>query len=72
MPRTKFQHVIFTAMMVPLMTYGITCYNVAMEAGKLSTQMFVDALPQLVVMAPIAFVLERALAVPSRRTVRAA
>ena len=31
MPKTKFQEVIFTIMMVFVMVYAMICYNIALE-----------------------------------------
>lgn len=58
MPKTKFQNVVFTAIMATVMVYGMIVYNVALETGGLTGQSFADALHEMPIMVPIAFVLE--------------
>ena len=58
MPKTKFQEVIFTIMMVFVMVYAMICYNIALNIGGLNTSVFLSAFHELVIMAPVAFVLD--------------
>jgi hypothetical protein len=58
MPKTKFQDVIYTAIMAIIMVYGMIVYNVALNTGGVSGQTFLLALHELPIMAPIAFILE--------------
>ena len=59
MPKTKFEDVIFTAIMAIVMVYGMIVYNVALNTGgTVSGFTFLAATHELVFMAPIAFVLE--------------
>ena len=59
MPKTKFEDVIFTAIMATVMVYGMIVYNVALNTGGVvSGFTFLAATHELVFMAPIAFVLE--------------
>lgn len=58
MPKNKFQEVIFTIMMVIVMVYAMICYNIALDKGGLTNQVFIMALKELVIMCPIAFILE--------------
>jgi hypothetical protein len=58
MPKTKFQDVVFTAIMAIIMVYGMIVYNVALNTGEVAGYTFVAALHELPIMAPIAFVLE--------------
>ncbi|MFV0528313.1 MAG: DUF2798 domain-containing protein [Lachnospiraceae bacterium] len=58
MPKTKFQNFVFTAIMAILMVYVIICYNISLNIGGMTTQVFLKAFSELVIMAPIAFVLE--------------
>lgn len=58
MPKTKFQNVIFTLMMVAIMVYAMICYNIALNIGGMTTKVFLLAFQELIIMAPIAFVLE--------------
>lgn len=58
MPKTKLENVVFTAIMATVMVYGMIVYNVALNMGGVSGEIFLAALHELPVMAPIAFVLE--------------
>jgi hypothetical protein len=58
MPKNKFQDVVFTAIMAIIMVYGMIVYNVALNTGGVTGSTFLAALHELVIMAPIAFVLE--------------
>lgn len=58
MPKTKFEEVVFTAIMATVMVYGMIVYNVALEMGGVYPETFAAALHELPIMAPIAFVLE--------------
>lgn len=58
MPKTKFQDVVYTAIMAIIMVYGMIVYNVALNTGGVTGMTFVMALHELYIMAPIAFVLE--------------
>jgi hypothetical protein len=58
MPKTKFQDVIYTAIMAIIMVYGMIVYNVALNTGGVSGVTFLLALHELPIMAPIAFILE--------------
>ena len=58
MPKTKFQEVIFTIMMVFVMVYAMICYNIALNIGGLNTSVFLSAFHEFVIMAPVAFILD--------------
>ena len=58
MPKTKFQNVIFTLMMAFLMVYAMICYNISLNIGEMSNQVFLMAFHEMVIMWPIAFILE--------------
>lgn len=58
MPKTKFQDVVYTAIMACVMVYGMIVYNVALATGEVTGATFVAALHELYIMWPIAFVLE--------------
>lgn len=58
MPKTKFQNVVFTLLMAFVMVYAMICYNVALNVGGMSNQVFAMAFHELIIMLPIAFVLE--------------
>ncbi len=58
MPKTKFQEVIFTIIMVFVMVYAMICYNIVLNTGSMSYYVFTAAFHELVIMAPIAFILD--------------
>ncbi len=58
MPQTKKQQILFGLIMAPLMVYGMIVYNIAIEFGGLTNEVFVISFYELIIMAPIAFLLE--------------
>ena len=58
MPKTKLQNVIFTLMMAFLMVYAMICYNISLNIGEMSNQVFLMAFHEMVIMWPVAFILE--------------
>ena len=54
MPKTKFQEIIFTIMMVFMMVYFMICYNIALNVGSMTNQVFLDAFHELVIMGYLA------------------
>ena len=58
MPKTKFQEVIFTILMVFVMVYAMICYNIALNKGGMTNEVFLLAFHELVLMGPIAFILD--------------
>ena len=58
MPKTKIQEIVFTVMMVIVMVYGMVVYNISLDMGGLTNQVFVIALGELWVMGIVAFLLE--------------
>lgn len=58
MPKTKFQEVIFTILMVFFMVYSMICYNISLNIGGMTNEVFLMAFHELVIMGPIAFVLD--------------
>ncbi len=58
MPKTKLQDLFFTILMVLVMVYAMICYNIALNVGGVQNFVFVSALSELKIMAPVAFVLE--------------
>lgn len=58
MPKTKFQDVVFTIIMVIVMVYAMVCYNISIAMGGLNNQVFLEALKELPIMGVIAFILE--------------
>lgn len=64
MPKTKFQDIIFTLIMVVVMVYALVVYNIALDRGGLTNEVFVMAFGELVVMGIAAFLLEMFIAGP--------
>ncbi len=58
MPKNKFQEVIFTIIMVFFMVYAMICYNIALNKGGMTNEVFLLAFHELVIMGPIAFILD--------------
>ena len=58
MPKTKLQDFIFTLMMAFVMVYAMVCYNIAMDMGGMTNQVFLLAFHEMPVMWPIAVILE--------------
>ena len=58
MPKTKLQEVVFTILMVFVMVYTMICYNIALNMGGMSNIVFLNAFHELVIMGPIAFILD--------------
>lgn len=58
MPKTKFEDAIYTITMATIMVYGMIVYNVALNTGGVSGQTFLLATHEMIIMVPVAFVLE--------------
>lgn len=58
MKKSKLHQVIFTVCMAFVMVYAMICYNIALNIGGMSNQVFVLAFHELVIMWPIAIILE--------------
>lgn len=58
MPKTKFQEIIFTILMVLVMVYAMICYNISLATGEFSSSVFPAAFHELIIMGPIAFLLD--------------
>lgn len=58
MPKNKFQNIIFTILMAAVMVYAMICYNIAIQKSGMCNQIFLLALHELIIMLPIAFILE--------------
>ena len=58
MPKNLFQEIVFTVMMVLVMVYAMICYNIALNIGGMTNEVFLLAFKELVIMGPIAFVLD--------------
>ena len=58
LPQNKIQDVFFTAYMAFAMVYAMICYNIALNVGGLKNFVFLAAFKEIVIMWPIAIVLE--------------
>ena len=58
MPKTKFQGIIFTMMMVFAMVFIMTVYNLAMETGGLQYAIFEEAIVAMWPAYIFAFIIE--------------
>jgi hypothetical protein len=58
MPKNKLEDVVLTAIMAIVMVYGMIVYNVALNTGVVDGTTFLAACHELIIMAPIAFILE--------------
>lgn len=62
MPQNKLQNVIFTIMMVIVMVYGMVVYNITLDKGALTNDVFFLALFELPIMSIVAFIIESLIA----------
>ena len=58
MPKNKLEEVIFTFIMATCMVYGMIVYNIALNTDVVRGITFAAATHELIIMMPIAFVLE--------------
>lgn len=58
MLQNKFQDVVFTIIMVFFMVYAMICYNISLSVGGMSNEVFLLAFKELVIMGPIAFIVD--------------
>ncbi len=58
MPKTKFQEVIFTILMAAVMVYGMVCYNVSLNVGDFTNDVFIKAFNEVPIMVVAAIALE--------------
>ena len=42
MPKTKFQDIIFTLIMVVVMVYALVVYNISLDRGGLTNEVFLS------------------------------
>ncbi len=64
MPKSFFQEIIFTIIMVFFMVYTMICYNIALAMHGMSNTIFVLAFKELLFMAPVAFIFDMIIAGP--------
>ena len=58
MPQTNLEKLVYGIMMVICMVYGMICYNIALSMGGLQNIVFLLSLKELIIMAPVAFIIE--------------
>lgn len=58
MPKTKLQNIIFTLIMAFVMVYAMVCYNIALDKGEMTNEIFLLAFHEIPIMWPIACILE--------------
>ncbi len=58
MPKSFWQELVFTVLMVFVMVYAMICYNIALNIGGMTNEVFALAFGELCIMGPIAFVLD--------------
>ena len=58
MPKTKLQNIIFTLIMAFVMVYAMVCYNIALDKGGMTNEIFLLAFHEVPIMWPIACILE--------------
>ncbi len=58
LPQSKLQDVFFTALMAFVMVYAMIVYNISLSVGGLQNFVFLAAFGEIIIMWPIAVVLE--------------
>lgn len=58
MPKTKLENFVFTVIMAFIMVYAMICYNISLNIGGMTDQVFLMAFGELRIMWPAAIVLE--------------
>ena len=58
MPQTNSEKLVYGIMMVICMVYGMICYNISLSMGGLQNIVFLLSLKELIIMAPVAFIIE--------------
>lgn len=64
MPKSLFQEIIFTIIMVFFMVYALICYNMTLAIGDFTNSVMLNAFKELVIMGPIAMLLDMLVAGP--------
>ena len=58
MPKTKFKTLFHTDYGFFIMVYAMICYNISLNKGQMSNEVFLLAFHEMVIMWPAAFILE--------------
>lgn len=61
MPKSFLQEVVFTVLMAFVMVYAMICYNIALNIGGMTNEVFLMAFSELIIMWPAAIVFDLAL-----------
>ena len=64
MPKSLFQEIIFTIIMVFFMVYALICYNMTLAIGDFTNAVMLGAFKELIIMGPIAILLDMLVAGP--------
>lgn len=64
MPKSLFQEIIFTIIMVFFMVYALICYNMTLAIGDFTNAVMLGAFKELIIMGPIAILLDMLMAGP--------
>ena len=52
MPKTRLQNIIFTLIMAFVMVYAMVCYNIALDKGGMTNEIFLLAFYEIPIMWP--------------------
>ena len=69
MPKNLFQVISFTLMMDAVMVYAMVVYNISLDRGGLTNEVFLMAFGELLIMGIAAFILEMFIAGPLVRKI---
>lgn len=58
MPKSRLENILFTLVMAFVMVYAMVCYNIAIERGGMTNEVFLIAFHEMPIMWPIACILE--------------
>ncbi len=58
MPKTRLQECAFTVLMTFVMVYAMICFNIVISQGTLAPSTFVSALQEMLIMWPVAIVID--------------
>lgn len=58
MPKSRLENILFTLVMAFVMVYAMVCYNIAIDRGGMTNEVFLIAFHEMPIMWPIACILE--------------
>ena len=56
MPKTRLQNIIFTLIMAFVMVYAMVCYNIALDKGGMTNEIFLLAFHEMPIMWPLSLI----------------